>query len=107
MSSSIGKALNSLLILKLSTLQVSSLEEDLFSIDRNLASKSLEQGFGRIGVINQLGRVLMKEGRQIFQLYSNLSADEIPTAREELASSPSSSEISMAKENKLSGESCS
>ena len=35
------------------------------------------------------------------------SADEIPTAWEELASSPSSSEISIAKENKLSRESCS
>jgi len=34
-----------------------------------------------------------------------ISADEITTAREELASSPSSSEISMAKENRLSGES--
>jgi len=31
----------------------------------------------------------------------------MPTAREELASSPSSSEISIAKENRLSGESCS
>jgi hypothetical protein len=31
----------------------------------------------------------------------------VPNAREELASSPSSSETSIAKENKLSGESCS
>jgi len=31
----------------------------------------------------------------------------IPTAYEELASSPSSSEISIAKENRLSGQSCS
>jgi len=54
--------LNNLLILKLSTLQVSSLEEDLLGFGRNLASESLEQGLGRIGVINQLGRVLMKEG---------------------------------------------
>lgn len=36
-----------------------------------------------------------------------ISADEIPTAWEELASSPSSSEMSMAKENRLSRESCS
>jgi len=35
-----------------------------------------------------------------------ISADEIPIAREELASSPSSSKISMAKENRLSRESC-
>jgi hypothetical protein len=34
-------------------------------------------------------------------------ADAIPSANEELASSPSSSEMSKAKENKLSGESCS
>jgi hypothetical protein len=35
------------------------------------------------------------------------SADIIPSASEELASSPSSSETSMAKVNKLFGESCS
>jgi hypothetical protein len=35
------------------------------------------------------------------------SADAVPSASVELASSPSSSETSMAKENKLSGESCS
>ena len=62
MSSSIGKALNGLLILKLSALQVNSLEENLLGIGRNLASESLEQGLGRIRVVDQLGRVLMKEG---------------------------------------------
>jgi hypothetical protein len=36
-----------------------------------------------------------------------MSADIVPNAKEELASSPSSSETSIAKENKLSGESCS
>jgi hypothetical protein len=36
-----------------------------------------------------------------------ISADVIPTAVEEHASSPSSSEISIAKENRLSGECCS
>jgi hypothetical protein len=36
-----------------------------------------------------------------------ISADAIPSAIEELASSPSSSEMSMAKENRLSGVSCS
>jgi hypothetical protein len=36
-----------------------------------------------------------------------ISADIVPSAREELASSPSSSETSMAKENKLFGKSCS
>jgi len=36
-----------------------------------------------------------------------ISPDVIPTAFEELASSPSSSEMSIAKENRLSGESCS
>jgi len=34
-----------------------------------------------------------------------ISADAIPSAIEELASLPSSSEMSMAKENRLSGES--
>jgi hypothetical protein len=48
----------------------------------------------------------MEESRQFFN-FALISADVIPTAREELASSPSSSEISMAKENRLSGESCS
>ena len=36
-----------------------------------------------------------------------ISVDAIPSVIEELASSPSSSDMSMAKENKLSGESCS
>jgi hypothetical protein len=36
-----------------------------------------------------------------------ISADVIPTAVEELASSPSSSKMSIAKENRLSGESSS
>jgi hypothetical protein len=36
-----------------------------------------------------------------------ISADVIPSAFEELASSPLSLEMSIAKENKLSGESCS
>jgi hypothetical protein len=36
-----------------------------------------------------------------------ISADIVPSAREELVSSPSSSETSMAKENRLFGESCS
>jgi len=40
-------------------------------------------------------------------LITILSADVIPTACEELASSPSSSEMSIAKENRLSRECCS
>jgi hypothetical protein len=46
-------------------------------------------------------------GPMVQLLTALTSADVIPIAREELASSPSSSEMSMAKENKLSGESCS
>ena len=45
-----------------------------------------------------------------FRRSSNLdlvSADIVPSAREELVSSPSSSETSIAKENRLFGESCS
>jgi hypothetical protein len=71
-SSSIGKALGGLLVLELSTLQVSSLEKNLLGIGKDLASESLEQSLGWIGVVNQLDCVLMKVGRQIFQLCSNL-----------------------------------
>ena len=60
MSGSIGKALSGLLVQKLSTLQVCSLEEDLLGIGRDLASESLKQSLGWIGVINQLGCILMK-----------------------------------------------
>jgi hypothetical protein len=45
-----------------------------------------------------------------FRRASNLdliSADIVPSAREELASSSSSSETSVAKENRRFGESCS
>jgi len=63
MSGSIGKALSGLLVLKLSTLQVCSLEEDLLGIGRDLASESFKQSLGWIGVINQLGCILMKQGQ--------------------------------------------
>jgi len=72
MSSSIGKALSGLLVLELSTLQVCSLEENLLGIGGDLASKNFEQSLGWIGVINQLGCILMKQGQQIFQLHSDL-----------------------------------
>jgi len=42
MSRSVAKALNSFLVLQLMTLQMCSLEEDFFSIDRNLTSQGLE-----------------------------------------------------------------
>jgi len=38
------------------------MKKDFFGIGRNLASEGLEQGLGRVGVINQLGYVLMEEG---------------------------------------------
>jgi len=38
------------------------LEEDFFGIGRNLASEGFEQNLGWVGVINQPGRVLVKEG---------------------------------------------
>jgi len=41
---------------------VCSLKEDFLSIGRDLASEGLEQSLGWVGVINQLGRVLVKEG---------------------------------------------
>ena len=62
LSSSIGKTLGSLLVLQLTALQMCSLEEDFFSIGRNLASEGLEQSLGRVRVIDQLGCILMKEG---------------------------------------------
>jgi len=46
MSGSIGEALSGLLVLKLSTLQVCSLEEDLHSIGRDLASERFKQTLG-------------------------------------------------------------
>jgi len=66
MGGSIGKALGGLLVLELAALQVCSLEKDLFGIGRNLASKSFKQSLGWIGVIDQLGCILMKQGQQIF-----------------------------------------
>ena len=71
MSGFVGKALSGLLVLELVTLQVCSLEEDLFGIGRDLASKSFKQSLGWIGVINLLGCILMKQGQQIFQLCSD------------------------------------
>jgi len=48
------------------------LEEDFFSIGRNLASEGLEQNFGQVRVIDQLSCVLMEESRQFFQLSPDL-----------------------------------
>jgi len=42
MSRSVGKALGSSLVLQLAALQMCSLEENFFSIGRNLASQGLE-----------------------------------------------------------------
>jgi hypothetical protein len=44
-----------------------SVEECFLGIGRDLASKGLEQSFGWVGIIDQLGCVLMKYGRQLFQ----------------------------------------
>jgi len=52
MGGSIGKALSGLLVMELAALQVCSLEEDLFGIGRDLASKSFKQSLGWIRVIN-------------------------------------------------------
>ena len=66
MSGSIGEALSGLLVLELLALQVCTLEEDLLGITRDLASESFKRSLGWIGVINQLGCILMKQGQQIF-----------------------------------------
>ena len=39
-------------VLQLTALQMCGLEEDLFSIDRNLASEDFEQSLGWVGVVN-------------------------------------------------------
>ena len=52
MGGSIGKMLGSLLVLELATLQVCSLEKDLFGIGRNLTLESFEQSFGWVRVID-------------------------------------------------------
>ena len=59
MGGSIGKRLGSLLVLELTAFQVCSLEKNLFGISWNLATKSLEQSFGWIGIVNQLSSVLV------------------------------------------------
>jgi hypothetical protein len=45
---------------------VCSLKKDFLGIGKDLTSESLEQGLGRIGVVDQLSCVLMKEGQQFF-----------------------------------------
>jgi hypothetical protein len=47
-SSSVGKALNGLLVLKLEALQVGSLKKYLLSIGRNLTTENLKDNLGRI-----------------------------------------------------------
>jgi len=59
-SSSIGKTLGGLLILELAAFQVCSLKQDFFYIGWDLASKGLEQSFGWIRVIDQLGSILVQ-----------------------------------------------
>jgi len=59
MGGSIGKTLGSLLVLELTAFQVCSLEKNFFGIGLNLATKSLEQSFGWIGIVNQLSSVLV------------------------------------------------
>jgi hypothetical protein len=71
MGGSIGKALSGLSVLELVALQVCSFEKDFFGVGRDLASKSLKQSLGWIGVIDQLSCILMKQGQQIFQLCSD------------------------------------
>ena len=109
-SCSIGKALDSRLVLKPATLQVSRLEEHLLDIGRNL---TLEAAWSVLnmtlaGLESSTSLVVSCCNRASKSSnFDLISTDAIPTAREELASSPSSSEISIAKENRLSEESCS
>jgi len=63
MSGSIGKALSGFLVLELLTLQVCGLEENLLGIGENLASENFEQSLSWIGVINQLGCILVEQGQ--------------------------------------------
>jgi len=50
-SSSIGKALNGLLVLKLAALQVGSLKKHLLGISKNLTMESLEDSLGQVRVV--------------------------------------------------------
>jgi hypothetical protein len=59
-SSSVGKTLGGLLVLELAAFQVCSLKQDFFYIGWDLASKRLEQSFGRIRVIDHLGNILVQ-----------------------------------------------
>jgi hypothetical protein len=61
LSGSIGKTPRSSLVLQLATLQMSGLEQDFFDVGRDLASESSEQGLGRVGVIDQMRCILVKE----------------------------------------------
>ena len=59
-SSSVGKTLGSLLVLELAAFQVCNLKQDFFYIGLDLASKGLEQSFGWIRFIDQLGSILVQ-----------------------------------------------
>jgi len=50
-SSSIGKALNGLLVLKLVALQMGGLKTHFFGIGRNLATESLEDSLGQVRIV--------------------------------------------------------
>jgi len=105
MGGSIGKALNSLLVLKLVALQMSGLKRYLLSISSNLTADSLKIILaGSESSTSSVVSCCNKASKS--SSFVLICADAIPSAIEEHASSPSSSEMSMVKENKLSGESC-
>ena len=60
LGNSIGKALNSFLVLELVALQMGNMEKHLFGIGRDLTTKSLEDSFGRVRIIHQLSCVLLQ-----------------------------------------------
>ena len=106
MGGSIGKTLGSLLILEVAALQVCSLETISSASPGIWPLRALNRAFaGSESSTNWAVSWWSRANRS--SSFALIAAKEIPTAWEELSSSPSSSEISMAKENKLFGESCS
>jgi len=65
---SVGKALNRFLVLELVALQMGNMEKHLFGIGRDLTTKSLEDSFGRVGVIDEARYCLLRSELNVLDL---------------------------------------
>ena len=104
LGSPVGDALSGLLLLELAAFQVGSMEKCILDIGRDLTADCFENNLCRIRVIYQSSGVLLQQYQQVLRL-DLISTNTVPNASSELASSPSSLEMSMAKEKRLVGES--